>query len=80
MAVRSEDLEKNTVQCGSHISSVLLNGPESDGKSDREAFLSSFTAGDDREIMKKVDNRFLWLIGLMYILKNVGPTIDCLAV
>jgi hypothetical protein len=38
---------------------------------DREAFLSSFTAEEDRKIMRKVDKRFLLLIGLMYILKNV---------
>lgn len=38
---------------------------------DREAFLSSFTAEEDRKIMRKVDKRFLLLIGLMYILKNI---------
>jgi hypothetical protein len=38
---------------------------------DKEAFLSSFTAEEDRRIMRKVDKRFLLLIGLMYMLKNV---------
>ncbi|EXJ80493.1 hypothetical protein A1O1_08638 [Capronia coronata CBS 617.96] len=41
---------------------------------DREAFLSSFTAEDDRRIMRKVDKRFLLLIGMMYILKNIDYT------
>lgn len=38
---------------------------------DREAFLSSFSAEEDKKIMRKVDKRFLLLIGLMYVLKNV---------
>lgn len=38
---------------------------------DRESFLASFTAEEDRRIMRKVDRRFLLLIGLMYMLKNI---------
>ncbi|OAP60047.1 hypothetical protein AYL99_05049 [Fonsecaea erecta] len=41
---------------------------------DREALLSSFTAEEDRKVMRKVDRRFLLLIGLMYMLKNVDYT------
>ncbi len=41
---------------------------------DREAVLSSFTAEEDRKVMRKVDKRFLLLIGLMYMLKNVDYT------
>jgi len=42
---------------------------------DRKAFLASYSAEEDKEIRRKVDRRFLWLIGLIYILKNVSyPT------
>lgn len=37
----------------------------------RETFLSSFTTEEDKKVMRKVDRRFLLLIGLMYMLKNV---------
>ncbi|KAF2803254.1 permease of the major facilitator superfamily [Mytilinidion resinicola] len=40
-------------------------------ESDKEAFLASFSAEDDKAIMRKVDRRFLLLIGLMYLIKNV---------
>lgn len=38
----------------------------------RETFLASFTAEEDKAIMRKVDLRFLCLIGCMYLLKNVS--------
>ena len=37
----------------------------------RSAFLSTFTAEDDKRIMRKVDKRFLLLIGLMNLVKQV---------
>jgi hypothetical protein len=37
----------------------------------REAFLASFTADENHRIMRKVDRKFLLIIGMMYILKNV---------
>lgn len=43
----------------------------SDPEAERIAFLSSFSAEEDRAIRRKVDWRFLWLIGMMYIIKNV---------
>jgi hypothetical protein len=54
--------------------SVVDSPALSISESDREAFLSSFTAEEDRKIMRKVDKRFLLLIGLMYMLKNVDYT------
>lgn len=39
--------------------------------SDVEAFLSTFTAEEHKAVMKKVDRRFLLLIGVMYMLKNI---------
>ena len=37
----------------------------------REAFLASFTPAEDKSIMRKVDRRFLLLIGLLYMVKNI---------
>lgn len=39
---------------------------------ERAAFLSSFTPEEDRKIRNKVDRRILWVIAMMYTLKNVG--------
>lgn len=40
----------------------------------REAFLASFTPQDDKSIMRKVDRRFLLLIGILYLTKNIDYT------
>ena len=37
----------------------------------RRAFLASFTQEDNKAIMRKVDRRFLLLIGILYMTKNV---------
>ena len=37
----------------------------------KKAFLASFSAAEDKAIMRKVDRRFLVLIGLIYVIKNV---------
>jgi len=39
---------------------------------ERSAFLSSFTRQEEKSIMRKVDRRFLLLIGLMYLVKTVS--------
>lgn len=39
---------------------------------EKQAFLATFTAEDDKRIMRKVDRKFLLLIGLMYMVKNVS--------
>jgi hypothetical protein len=41
----------------------------------REAFLATFTPADDKAIMRKVDKRFLLLIGILYMTKNVCMSI-----
>lgn len=46
----------------------------------RSAFLSSFSAKEEKTILRKVDKQFLLLIGFMYMIKQVctavcrGPT------
>ncbi|KAH8900183.1 MFS general substrate transporter [Thozetella sp. PMI_491] len=37
----------------------------------KKAFLESFSAAEDKAIMRKVDRKFLLLIGLIYLIKNV---------
>ena len=48
------------------------NSIHSDAEAERRAFLSTFSPEEDKAIRRKVDYRFLWLIGLMYIIKNVS--------
>jgi hypothetical protein len=38
----------------------------------KAAFLATFTPQDDKAIMRKVDKRFLLLIGILYMTKNVS--------
>ena len=42
-------------------------------------FLATFTPQDDKAIMRKVDRRFLLLIGILYMTKNVSgrPSRKC---
>lgn len=44
----------------------------------REAFLATFSAEEDKAIMRKVDKRFLLLIGVLYLTKNVGCMKSCI--
>jgi len=56
------------------VASTSNDGNTSDEEADRKAFLATFSAEEDKAIRKKVDRRFLWLIGLIYIIKNVRST------
>lgn len=47
---------------------------DTDEETYRQEFLSRFTADDDRRIMRKVDLRFLPLMGFMYLVKQVDYT------
>jgi hypothetical protein len=37
----------------------------------KAAFLATFTAEDEKRIMRKVDMRFVFLAGVMYLIKQV---------
>jgi hypothetical protein len=54
----------------SHTSSQKL--PNNASQSEKEAFLSSFTAAEGKAIIRKVDRRFLLIIGMTYLIKNVS--------
>jgi hypothetical protein len=40
----------------------------------KAAFLATFTPQDDKDVMRKVDRRFLLLIGILYMTKNVSTS------
>jgi hypothetical protein len=40
---------------------------------EKAAFLASFTLEEEKKILRKIDYRFLVLIRLMYIIKQVRP-------
>ncbi|KAJ5012259.1 MFS transporter prlL [Colletotrichum sp. SAR 10_99] len=48
------------------VSRDLRKDPEA-----RAAFLATFTADEEKAIMKKVDRRFFVLIGIMFMVKNI---------
>jgi hypothetical protein len=74
MVIELEDKEKAALH-GLSVDTTLpsdsVHSLGSDVFADRRAFLSSFSPEEDKAIRRKVDWKFLWLIGLMYIIKNV---------
>ncbi|KAK6435873.1 hypothetical protein LTR95_007940 [Oleoguttula sp. CCFEE 5521] len=66
----------HTLEAGKEVAENSSNdgGSESlppTGASDRAAFLATFSRAEDKAIMKKVDRRFLLLIGMLYMTKNI---------
>ena len=43
----------------------------------KAAFLATFTAEDEARIMRKVDMRFVFLAGVMYLIKQVDQSNIC---
>lgn len=72
MAKEVDDGEKHIPGLERTSSVATPDSLHSNEAADRIAFLSSFSPEEDKAIMRKVDFRFLWLIGLMYIIKNVS--------
>lgn len=78
MASYTKDIE-NAVHDGTdsvgaqtdELSAATLHDGTKEGK---KAFLASFTTAEDKAIMRKVDWRFLWLIGITYLIKNSKST------
>ncbi|CZR53733.1 probable permeases of the major facilitator superfamily [Phialocephala subalpina] len=69
-----EDGGKNAPDIHGASSVATPDSLHSSEAADRIAFLSSFSPEEDKAIRRKVDFRFLWLIGLMYIIKNIDYT------
>jgi hypothetical protein len=62
--------ENNNV---AEISSTQSSKPQSIEEAGSKAtFLATFTPQDDKDVMRKVDRRFLLLIGILYMTKNVS--------
>jgi hypothetical protein len=68
-------VQDDATEISSTQSPLPQNVEEAGGKA---AFLATFTPQDDKDIMWKVDKRFLLLIGILYMTKNVsqGVTLD----
>ena len=57
-----------------HLQTTVIDTTKADIASNqdmRAAFLSTFSANDSRAIMAKVDRKFFWLLGIMFIIKQV---------
>lgn len=67
--------EELSVHAHGSESIEALENIHSSADAARISFLSSFSPEEDKAIRRKVDWRFLWLIGLMYIIKNVSSMI-----
>lgn len=64
--------ENNNV---AEVSSTQPSQPQSiEEAGSKAAFLATFTPQDDKAVMRKVDRRFLLLIGILYMTKNVSTT------
>lgn len=63
------------VQSRNKSSGIVARGEVVHLRDDPEAkatFLSTFTADDEKRIMRKVDMRFVFLAGVMYLIKQVS--------
>jgi hypothetical protein len=72
MSLGTKNEEHNNV---AEISSTQSSKPQSIVEAgSKAAFLATFTPQDDKDVMRKVDRRFLLLIGILYMTKNVSAT------
>ncbi|KAL1959088.1 hypothetical protein VTO42DRAFT_2875 [Malbranchea cinnamomea] len=72
MTVETSGKDAATAKIQATSSSNSVSSVHDDhGNINRKAFLASFSAEEDKAIRRKVDRRFLWLIGMIYILKNI---------
>ena len=71
MSSPQTDIEAKSVLNAIDIKTNEANDSSSENHEDREQFLASFTAEEHDQIIRKVDRRFLLLIGFMYMLKNI---------
>ncbi|KAH8661599.1 permease of the major facilitator superfamily [Tricladium varicosporioides] len=74
MTSESEDGDKISASIQTSPVTGKPDAVQGDTAADRKAFLSSFSPEEDKVIRSKVDWRFLWLIGTMYIIKNIDYT------
>lgn len=65
-----EEVQDGTDSTGSPIGNHSIDALHDGTDHGKKQFLDSFTASEDKAIMRKVDMRFLWLIGITYLIKN----------
>ena len=65
--VKTQPMTLTAVLSEDDLHRDLRNDPEA-----RIAFLATFTSEEEKSIMNKIDRRFLILIGIMFMFKNVS--------
>jgi hypothetical protein len=71
--VTSKETEETLVDAQGSDTLAESESLHSDAAANRKEFLSSFSP-EDKAVRRKVDWRFLWLIGMMYIIKSVSDS------
>nr|OQO22109.1 hypothetical protein B0A51_12558 [Rachicladosporium sp. CCFEE 5018] len=69
MADHTTDVSKEAAEISSNDGGSESLPPTA--ASDKAAFLATFSRAEDKAIMKKVDRRFLLLVGILYMTKNI---------
>lgn len=70
----SPGLDPVTKEIGTHVVSEQLDSD--DEAAEKAAFLASFSLEEEKKILRKIDKRFLVLIGLMYMVKQVRNSLS----
>ena len=68
----AEKVEKSEYAVESSDSEIGRPAARDEEDAARKALLQSFTPEEDRIVRRKIDWRFLPLIGMMYLVKTVG--------
>jgi MFS transporter, ACS family, DAL5 transporter family protein len=66
----SPDSSPVNKEAGTHV--ISEHSDSDDEAPEKAAFLGSFSLEEEKKILRKIDHRFLLLIGLMYMIKQVG--------
>ncbi len=70
----SPDLAPIIKDVGIHV--VSEHADSDDEAGEKAAFLASFSLEEEKKILRKIDHRFLILIGLMYMIKQVRDSLS----
>ncbi|KAH7109667.1 high-affinity nicotinic acid transporter [Dendryphion nanum] len=70
VTIDSEVAAKNRLQASGVVSRANVDNLRDDPEA-KAAFLATFTAEEEKTIMRKVDKRFILLTGIMYMIKQI---------
>lgn len=71
MSSKSDSLDSAPVNKGLSTHVVSEHSNLDDEAAEKATFLASFSLEEEKKILRKIDHRFLILIGLMYMIKQV---------